>query len=65
VDDTSTSCDNLPLMLCVQHEKTDVLPAILPKANLIPEEFWKGVAASKDEFARQVAVYLMSRSRLI
>ena len=41
-------------MLCVQHEKIDVLPSLLPKATLIPEEFWKGVAAAKDDFSRQV-----------
>ena len=54
VDDLANdNVENSPLMVCVKHDKTDVLSSLLPKANIIPEDFWKGVASSKDDFARQ------------
>jgi ankyrin repeat protein len=44
--------DEVPLMECVINEKSELLPSLLPRASKVPEEFWMGVAAAKEDFAK-------------
>ena len=52
VTDSADNCETSPLSVCVKQEKADILPLLLQKADHINEDFWKGVAAARDEFSR-------------